>query len=45
MVSQPNKYKKTNDFDQAFKSSSKEKSVLLLIKADNKQRYIVPSWS
>jgi serine protease Do len=35
----------TSDFDQAFKKSTKEKSVLLLIKTDKKQRYIVLSWS
>jgi serine protease Do len=37
--------KNTNDFNRELKKSSKDKSVLLLIKTDNKQRYIVLSWS
>ena len=37
--------KNTNEFNQAFKKGSKEKSALLLIKTDNRQRYIVLSWS
>lgn len=37
--------KNTNDFTRAFQKSSKDKSVLLLIKTDNRQYYIVLSWS
>lgn len=37
--------KNTNDFNRELKKSSKDKSVLLLIKTDNKQHYIVLSWS
>lgn len=37
--------KNINDFSRAFKKSSKDKSVLLLIKNDNRQYYIVLSWS
>jgi serine protease Do len=37
--------KNTNDFNRALKKSSKGKSVLLLIKTDNKQHYIILNWS
>ncbi|MFT7009757.1 MAG: serine protease Do [Colwellia sp.] len=37
--------KNTNDFNRELKQSSKDKLVLLLIKTDNKQYYIVLSWS
>lgn len=36
--------KNTNDFTRAFKKNSKDKSVLLLIKTDNRQYYTVLSW-
>jgi serine protease Do len=34
-----------NEFTRALKKSSKNKSVLLLIQTDNRQHYIVLSWS
>jgi serine protease Do len=37
--------KNTNDFNRELKKSSKDKSVLLLIKTNNTQHYIVLSWS
>jgi serine protease Do len=37
--------KNTNDFNSEVKQSSKDKSVLLLIKTDNRQHYIVLNWS
>lgn len=37
--------KNTNDFNREVKQSSKDKSVLLLLKTDNRQYYIVLNWS
>ena len=37
--------KNTDDFARAFKKTRKSKSVLLLLKTDNRQHYIVLSWS
>jgi len=36
--------KNVNEFTQALKKSSKDKSVLLLLQTDNRQRYLVLSW-